>query len=57
MPMFFLVFAVLTTEEVFPLFGASTQYDIFDIIANGVGALLAILTFEIIKLNKKLKIK
>ena len=43
-----LVFLILTAEEMHPMWGASTQYDLFDILANAVGSLLAILTFEII---------
>jgi hypothetical protein len=30
------------------MWGASTQYDLFDILASAVGALFAMLTFEII---------
>jgi len=40
------VFAVLTVEEVRPMWGASTQYDPLDIVASGMGALLAISTYE-----------
>ena len=43
-----LVFLILTAEELHPMWGASTQYDLFDILASAVGSLLAILTFEII---------
>ena len=43
-----LVFLILTAEEIHPMWGASTQYDLFDILASAVGSLLAILTFEII---------
>ena len=43
-----LVFFILTIEEVSSMWGASTQYDLFDILASAVGSLLAILTFEII---------
>ncbi len=42
-----LVFIILTIEELKPMWGASTQYDLFDILASGLGSLLAILTFEI----------
>jgi len=52
----FLVFAILTLEESKPMWGASTSYDAYDILASGVGALLAILTFELLALireNKK----
>ena len=48
-----LVFLILTIEELQPMWGASTQYDIFDILASGLGSLLAIFTFELI--IKKLK--
>ncbi len=50
-----LVFAILTIEEFIPLWGASTQYDPFDILASGLGCLLAILTFELIILKRKNK--
>ena len=42
------IFMILTFEELNPLWGASTHYDPWDIAANGVGSLLAILTFELI---------
>jgi hypothetical protein len=41
-----LVAAVLTVEELAPMWGASTHYDPFDIVASVVGSLLAISTFE-----------
>ena len=47
-----IIFSILTIEELHPFFGASTQYDIYDIIANGAGSIFAILTFEIIKLKR-----
>ena len=43
-----IVFLILTIEELKPMWGASTQYDLFDILASGLGSLFAILTFEII---------
>ena len=49
-----LVFLILTVEEIHPMWGASTQYDLFDIFASGVGSILAILTFELLTIwNKK----
>ena len=36
-----------------PMWGASTQYDLFDIIASGIGSLLAIAIFELIALKRK----
>lgn len=48
-----LVFALLTLEEVNPMWGASTRYDVLDIIATGAGSLLAIATFELIVLKRK----
>ena len=48
-----LVFAVLTIEEVNPMWGASTFYDVLDIIATGAGSLLAIVTYELIVLKRK----
>jgi len=43
-----LIFLILTTEEVHPMWGASTTYDLFDILASALGSLFAILTFELI---------
>ncbi len=43
-----LVFVVLLIEEVKPFTGASKTYDKYDIIASGLGSILAIITFEII---------
>lgn len=42
------VFILLTIEEIAPYVNASKVYDIYDIIASGIGALFAVLTFEII---------
>ena len=50
-----LVFAVLTIEEVNPMWGASTCYDVLDIIATGAGSLLASITYELIVLKRKAK--
>ena len=47
------VFVILMVEEIKPMWGASTQYDTFDIIASGVGSTLAILTFELITMLGK----
>jgi len=46
-----LVFTILTIEEINPIWGASTYYDLFDILASGVGSILAIITFELIARN------
>ena len=43
-----IVFLILTIEEFHSFFGASSVFDIYDIIANGVGMLLAVITFEIL---------
>jgi len=58
-----LVFIILTIEEIKPFVSASKTYDIYDIIASGLGSFAAILTFEIYirkhknwkKLQKKFK--
>ena len=50
-----LVFVILTIEEFKPMWGASTQYDSFDILASGLGSLLSIMTFELIILKRKNK--
>jgi len=46
------VFAILTIEEINPMWGASSYYDMFDIIASGVGSILAIFTYEIAMIQK-----
>lgn len=43
-----IVFLTLTVEEFQPYFGASTMYDTYDLIANGLGSILAIITFELL---------
>ena len=52
-----LVFFMLSFEELSPMWGASTQYDLFDILANGIGSILAILTFELIPIRQKKQTK
>ena len=47
------VFAVLTIEEVNPMWGASTCFDVLDIVATGAGTILAIVTYELIVLKRK----
>jgi hypothetical protein len=47
------VFIILMIEEFNPMWGASTRYDSFDIIASAVGSLLAIITFELITMLGK----
>ena len=47
------VFAVLTAEELRPMWGASTHYDVLDIAASGVGALLAVFTYEVAMVTRK----
>jgi VanZ family protein len=42
-----LVFIILTIEELKPFVSASKTYDIYDILASGLGSFLAILTFEV----------
>jgi len=54
----FIVFLLMAIEELKPLWGVSKTYDYYDILASGIGAILAILTYELIvvkrkKLNKK----
>ena len=48
-----LVFLVLAIEEFRPMWGASTQYDPFDILASGAGSLTAVLTYELIVMSRK----
>ena len=49
-----LVFIILTIEELKPFVSASKTYDIYDILASGLGSFVAILTYEVfIKKNIK----
>ena len=48
-----IIFVILAIEELMPMWGASTHYDLFDIIASGIGSLLAIIIFEIIVSKRK----
>ena len=50
----FLVFMILTVEEFKPMWGASTHYDLFDIIASGIGSLMAIAIFELLVSKRKI---
>ncbi len=45
----FLVFSILTLEEFKPIWGASTQFDFFDIWASALGSFIAIILYEIIE--------
>ena len=47
------VFIVLTIEELKPFVGTSKTYDLYDIIASGLGSLIAILTFELFIVKNK----
>jgi glycopeptide antibiotics resistance protein len=47
------VFIILMIEELRPMWGASTYYDIFDILASGVGSALAVFTYELLIFIKK----
>ena len=42
-----LVFIILTIEELKPFVSASKTYDIYDILASGLGSFIAILTYEV----------
>jgi len=46
-----LVFTILTIEEINPMWGASTYYDPFDILASGLGSIISIITFELMVRN------
>ena len=48
-----IIFLILAVEELFPMWGASTHYDMFDIVASGIGSMLAIAIFEIIISQRK----
>ena len=49
-----IIFVILAVEELMPMWGASTHYDLFDIVASGIGSLLTITIFEIIVLRRKI---
>jgi branched-subunit amino acid transport protein AzlD len=51
----FMVMAILIIEEYKSIWGASTQFDINDIIGSALGSLLAILTYEYLSFRKKFK--
>ena len=53
----FVIFLILTIEELKPMWGASTYYDSFDVLASGLGSVLAILTFEFISSRRRKRIK
>lgn len=48
-----LVFSFLAFEELNQIWGASTTYDVLDIFASGAGSLLAVLTYELMVLERK----
>jgi hypothetical protein len=47
------VFLVLTVEEIKPMWGASTVFDSFDVIASAAGSTAAILVYEIASSRRK----
>jgi hypothetical protein len=49
----FVIFIILMTEEIKPIWGASDYYDSNDIIASGLGALFTIITYELLLLIEK----
>jgi len=51
------IFLILTFEELKPMWGASTYYDSFDVLASGLGSVLAILTFEFISSRRRNRVK
>jgi hypothetical protein len=48
-----LVFAILTLEELKPMWGASTYYDPLDILASALGALVGIVVYEVIRSRQR----
>jgi len=50
-----IVFLLLTSEEIFPFFTASKTFDYFDILASGIGVILAVIYFKYS--NPELKMK
>jgi len=51
------IFLILTMEELKSIWGASTYYDPFDVLASGLGSLFAILTFEFFNSRRKKTMK
>ncbi len=49
------IFAVLAFEELNPMWGASSYYDPYDILASALGSSLAILTYEFIIRRRQYK--
>ena len=52
-----IIFLIMAVEEIMPLWGVSKHYDLFDIIASGIGSFLAIIIFELIVSKRKKKFK
>lgn len=48
-----IIFLILLTEEIKPMWGASEFYDPYDIIASGLGSFFTILTYELMVLYEK----
>ena len=53
----FIVMAILIIEEIKSIWGASTQFDIYDVIGSSIGSSLAILTYEYSNSRQKNKLK
>jgi len=53
----FIVTAILIFEEFNSIWGASTQFDIYDIIGSSIGSLLAMLTYEYLNSRQKNNLK
>lgn len=51
-----LIFLLFTLEEYLPFWGASETFDTYDIVASGLGVLLAYYVYEIIERKNKNKI-
>jgi hypothetical protein len=49
------VFIILMLEELKPMWGASIYYDLFDIIASGIGSILTIITYELAVVIEKMQ--
>ena len=43
------VFLILALEELKPMWGASTYFDPYDIVASGLGSFLALLAYKLIR--------
>jgi glycerol uptake facilitator-like aquaporin len=54
--MSFGIMSILFFEEIKSVWGASTQYDIYDIIGSAIGSVISILLYEYLYFRQKIKL-